>query len=342
MVDMSWIEVSLTVDGEMAEAVAEVLARFVPDGSIVIESTAIADSPEGEGYPVGPLRVYGYLPADKKLYETRQHLEEALWYLGRIRQLPAPQFVEVRESDWTEAWKRYYKPISIGRSLLILPAWMKAPDPQRIPIRIEPGMAFGTGTHPTTQMCLEMIEDLLFAHDQTVQRDVLDPSGEFYNSISDPRYRLNESPDDLAIIDVGCGSAILSIAALKLGVIHALGVDIDAKSIEVAKENALLNDVDDRFEAGVGSLAEISSGKFSLDRAPLVVANILAPVIIQMLDMGLLKLISPGGFVILSGILADQSAEVEDALAKHGCRVIRRRQMSDWIAYACVLNDLSA
>ena len=162
----SWLEVSLTVDGEMAEAVAEVLARFIPNG-VAIESTAIYADPEDEGYPIGPLRVCGYLPVDDRLEETRHKVEEALWYLGRISPLPAPQFRTVQEQDWAEAWKQHYHPIAIGQRLIIVPAWLESPDPARIPIRMDPGMAFGTGTHPTTQLCLELAETVLTGQDQT-------------------------------------------------------------------------------------------------------------------------------------------------------------------------------
>jgi ribosomal protein L11 methyltransferase len=342
VVDVSWIEVSLIVDGEMAEAVAEVLSRFAPNGGIVIESTAIADSLEGEGYPIGPLRVSGYLPADNEIEQTRRHLEEALWYLGRIRPLPTPLFKVVQESNWTEAWKQNYKPLPVGRSLLILPAWLEAPEMKRIPVIIDPGMAFGTGTHPTTQMCLEIMEALLLGYDPPIHDD---SHATIDESIYSPRktfYSLMENVDELSIIDLGCGSAILSIAGLKLGVGHALGVDIDAQAIDVARGNVSLNDIQDRFEVGVGSIEEILSGMFSIRHAPLVVANILASVIIRMLDSGLAKLVSPGGVMILSGILADQSEEVEGALEQQGCHIIYRRQRGDWVAYCCSINDPSA
>ena len=154
---MNWLEVSLTVNGELAEAVAEVLARFVP-GGVVVESTAIYADPEDHGYPVGPLRVCGYLPMDVQLEETRQRIEEALYFLGRIQPLPDPQFKPIEEVNWAEAWKQHYKPIAIGKKLVIVPAWLDSPDESRISIRIDPGMAFGTGTHPTTQLCLELLE----------------------------------------------------------------------------------------------------------------------------------------------------------------------------------------
>jgi hypothetical protein len=124
----SWLEVSLLVNGELAEAVADVLARFAPDG-VVIESTEISPDPEGEGRPTGPLRVLCYLPVDAQIEETRQRLEEALWYLGRIRPLPPPEYHPIQQVDWTEAWRQHYRPIEVGR-LVIVPAWMEQPRPE--------------------------------------------------------------------------------------------------------------------------------------------------------------------------------------------------------------------
>ena len=157
---MDWLEVSLEVNGEMAEAVAEVLARFAPNG-VVIESTAIQATIGDEGHPVGPLRVCAYLEVDDRIEDTRQRIEESLWYLGRIRELPEPAFKTVGEVNWVEAWKQHYKPVPIGERLIIVPAWLDSPDDDRIPIRIDPGMAFGTGTHPTTQLCLEILDHYL-------------------------------------------------------------------------------------------------------------------------------------------------------------------------------------
>jgi ribosomal protein L11 methyltransferase len=295
------------VDGEMAEAVAEVLARFVPNG-VAIESTAIYADPEDEGYPIGPLRVCGYLPVDGRLEDTRHKVEEALWYLGRISPLPAPQFRTVQEQDWAEAWKQHYHPIAIGQRLIIVPAWLESPDPARIPIRMDPGMAFGTGTHPTTQLCLELAETVLTERDQ------------------------NDNGPQSAVIDVGCGSGILSVAAIKLGTARALGVDIDPRAVEVSLENAVLNGVAEVYSAGTGSVAEIVRGDFGLRQAPLVFANILAPILIRLFEDGLAELVSPGGHLILSGILAEQESEVLAAAIAHGLTLHAHRQIKDWVA----------
>ncbi len=308
----TWLEVSLIVDGELAEAVAEVLARFVQNG-VVVESTAISPDPNGEGAPTGPLRVCGYLPADEHMEETRQRLEEALWYLGRISPLPPPEFRLIQEANWVEAWKQHYQPIPIGQRLVILPAWHQSPPGGRIPIYIDPGMAFGTGTHPTTQLCLQVLENSLL-HQPKIARG---PSA--------------ETPS-LDVIDVGCGSGILSIAAIKLGANRALGVDIDQQAIESARQNAINNQVSDRLELGLGSIRAIREGNFSIKQAHLVFANILAPVLIRMLDEELAGLIAPGGFAILSGILTEQESSILEACRANHLNVRERHQMEDWLA----------
>jgi ribosomal protein L11 methyltransferase len=223
-----------------------------------------------------------------------------------------------------EAWKQHYKPILIGERLLILPAWMESPDPNRVAIKIDPGMAFGTGTHPTTQLCLELMELRLY-HPE--------PQG----GEGSPR-RIGDSSlpsvarNDIKVIDVGCGSGILSIAAIKLGAAKVLGVDIDEESVGSARENAEVNGVGEALTLGVGSVQDILAGKFPFDKAPLVVANILAPVIVRLFDAGLADLIEDDGAVVLSGILFEQEESVLEAAQAHGLRMTGRRQTGDWVA----------
>jgi ribosomal protein L11 methyltransferase len=295
----------MVVNGELAEAVAEALARFAPNG-VVIESTQVtAEMDDSQGRAVGPLRVAGYLPVDEELEEKRNKLEEALWFLGRIQPLPEASFRVVEEADWAEAWKVHYRPIALGRGLVIVPAWLENPEPGRTAIRIDPGMAFGTGTHPTTQLCLELIEDY------------------YYSTATSGKH---------LVIDIGCGSGILAIAALKLGARAALGVDVDAEAVRASRENARLNGVEGRFELGVGSVSDVQAGNFSLTQAGLALANILAPVLVKLLDEGLGKLVVEGGWLILSGILQEQSSQVEDALARNGLTLINKRQIGEWVA----------
>jgi ribosomal protein L11 methyltransferase len=304
---MNWVEVSLTVNGELAEAVADVLARSAPNG-VTTEQAVDFVNDEDEGTPVGPITVRAYLPADERLEETRQKLEEGLYYLGMIQPLPAAVFTPIADQNWMEAWKEHYHPIPIGKKLIIVPAWLESPDAGRVSIKIDPGMAFGTGTHPSTQLCLELIEDIC---DQI-------PSA--------------ERPSKAAI-DVGCGSGILSIGALKLGMGFALGVDIDEASVRASRENADTNAIaPERFAIGLGSVTEIREGKFQVKQARLVLANILAPIIIRLFGMGLADLVAADGALVLAGILTYQAESVQTCAEQHSLRFVQKRQMGDWVA----------
>jgi ribosomal protein L11 methyltransferase len=314
----NWLEVSLTVDGELAEAVADVLARFAPNG-VVVESTAVRFvGDEDEGTATGPMNVRAYLPVDETLEDTRQRLEQSLYFLGMIQPLPSPVYTEIADQNWMEAWKQYYKPIPIGRRLMILPAWLDSPDPGRIPIKIEPGMAFGTGTHPTTQLCLELVESCFDGGRLTKDN----PQSSF--TVHGPS----------SVIDVGCGSGILSIAALKLGAASALAVDIDAEAIRNSRQNADMNGIGPALILGKGSVGEILAGHFPLKSAPLVLANILAPVILRLFDGRLTELVDLGGALILSGILADQAQAVKQAAQARGLTFTEQKQSGDWVALA--------
>ena len=298
----NWLEVSLTVNGELAEAVADVLARYAPNGVMTEQSVKFLDD-EDMGTPSGDITVRAYLPADETLEQTRQKLEESLYYLGMIQPLPAPTFTPIADRNWMEAWKEHYVPIPIGKRLIILPVWVDSPEPQRIPIRIDPGMAFGTGTHPTTQLCLDLLETV-------------------YASAT-PR----------SAIDVGCGSGILSVAAIKLGAELALGVDIDEASVKNSRENADNNDIPaEKFPIGLGSVAEVKAGRFAIHQAPLVLANILAPVLVRLFEAGMADLIELGGAIILSGILDFQAVSVIEAGQKAGLKLVDQRQINDWVA----------
>jgi len=299
--DPRWLEVSMTVDGELAEAVSDVLGRYVSNG-VVVESAVRYNDAEDEGTPYGPVRIYGYMAIDEHIEETRQRLLESLYYLGRIRALPEPEFRAIEDEDWMASWKQHYKPIAIGQRLIVVPVWIELQDNTRIPVRIDPSMAFGTGTHPTTQLCLELVE----------------------------KYVLPGQP----VIDVGCGSGILSIAAVKVGASHALAVDIDNASVRSTRENAEANAVSDSIETGLGSVDEVRNGQFTLRRAPVVLANILAPVIIRLFDAGLAELLSTPGTMVLSGILVEQAPAVVDAAEAQGLRFIEQIQQGDWVAIA--------
>jgi ribosomal protein L11 methyltransferase len=296
---VKWLEISLTLEGELVEPVADLLSRIAP-GGVAVEAGQIEED-DLEGHPVGRVVVRAYLPQDLNLEERKRRTEEGLWHLGRIRPLPAPVCRAVDEEDWAEAWKAHYQPIAIGRRLLILPAWIPAQSPDRLPLILDPGMAFGTGAHPTTQMMLAAIEDYL-QPGQTVA-------------------------------DLGCGSGILSIAAARLGARHALALDIDAQAVESARQNAQRNGLADRIQVERGSLErlleEVERGGLAFD---LVLANILAPVLHDMLLRGLGRSVSPGGKLILSGILDYQAEPLADEASRLGLNPTETRSYADWRA----------
>ncbi|MEW6086302.1 MAG: 50S ribosomal protein L11 methyltransferase [Chloroflexota bacterium] len=318
---MNWLEVSMAVDGELAESVADVFARFAPNGVMTEQGVEYNDA-EDAGTPTGPITVRAYLEINNQLEETRQKLEESLFYLGMIQPLPAPTYKQIPDQNWMEAWKQHYKPIRIGERLLILPAWMESPDPNRVAIKIDPGMAFGTGTHPTTQLCLELMEKVFDDRRQTADGG--------RRTAEDGKPSMVYRP--MSVIDVGCGSGILSIAALKLGAKKVIGVDVDSESIVNSRHNAETNEVGEELILAVGSVRDILEGKFPFQSAPLVVANILAPVIVRLFDAGMAGLIEEGGSIILSGILQEQEETVLRAGQAKGLKMKRRAQFGDWVA----------
>jgi ribosomal protein L11 methyltransferase len=292
-----WLEASVRVNEELAESVADVMARFAP-GGVTLGYEAIEPDPDGEGKPRGPLTVRAYLRWDSELPAHRASLEEALWHLGRISPIPEPLFREVAETDWSLEWKKNYRPIRIGTHLVIVPSWVDwQTAPGDVILRLDPGMAFGTGMHPTTQLCLEFLEE------RTV------PGAEF--------------------IDLGCGSGILAIAALRLGAGRASGWDTDPEAVRAARENAGINGVEPLFEVRLGSLQDLLHEKRN---APVVAANILAGVLQSMLRASLAQTVRPGGCMILSGILRDQSSTVETAIAESGLHLVEKKTREDWVA----------
>lgn len=298
---MDWLEVSVAVSGEAAEAVAEALARYAPRG------VAIEAGPEGIGR--GPVTVRAYLPADAELPHTRRRVEEALWHLGQLLPIPEPSFRPVADADWAEAWKRHLRVLHVGQRIVIRPSWLPyAPQPDEIVIELDPGMAFGTGSHPTTQMCLLALE----AHVRPGMR----------------------------LLDLGCGSGILAIAGAKLGGGPALAVDNDPQAVAAARENARRNGVAERVRVIEGSLEQIA-GQFDL-----LLVNILAQVIIEMAGRGLAERLAPDGLLVAAGLLAEQEREVTEALARAGLEITGRRQIEDWVGlearHAARTDDRSA
>lgn len=297
---MDWIEISVEVEQEAAEAVAEVFDRYGYQG-VAIEQAGFAMATWEDEIPKPEqLIVKAYLPADENAPDHQRQLREALRYMNALLPIPDPSFKTVQEADWAEAWKAHYKPLRVGRKIYIRPTWIEVDDaqPDDVLIALDPGMAFGTGTHPSTQLCLMACEDIL------------------------------EERPHLSVLDLGCGSGILSIAAVKLGAASALALDIDEIAVKATAENAAQNGVADRIQAQTGSLASLTHAARRFD---LALVNILAKVIIQLCDEGLGLVVRPAGVAVLGGIIQDQADEVEAALHKTGLVPYKRRTQSDWV-----------
>jgi len=293
-----WIEVTLRVDGEAAEATAALLQRYGYQG-VAVEHEGIPPDKLDEDQipPATTLAVKAYVPEDERTEDVKLQLESALGYMNMMYPMPTPIYRIVEEADWAEAWKVHYHPVRIGKRLLIRPLWTQVDlQPDDIEIALDPGMAFGTGTHPTTQLCLEALEDLIV------------PSAN--------------------VLDLGCGSGILAIAAAKLGALHVLALDIDTVAVEAALLNAEQNSAAEKITVQEGSLESLVT---SARRFDLIVVNILARIIIEMCSQHLGEVVRPGGLAIFSGIIEEQADDVETALRTTGLQPYARRKQGDWV-----------
>ena len=207
---------------------------------------------------------------------------------------------EKDDEDWANNWKKYYKPLEIGEKLAIVPEWEDYDNDNRVVIKINPGIAFGTGTHESNYMCLELLE----------------------------RY-VNKDDD---IFDIGCGSGILAIAGLKLGAKKALAVDIDDKCIDASHENAGLNNLEDKVEIKKGNLLDVVKG-----RADLIVSNIIAEIIVDEIK-NLKNHMEKGGIFITSGIIKERRQMVIHALEENGFEIIDELEKNNWVAIVGRLN----
>jgi ribosomal protein L11 methyltransferase len=295
----AWLETSIVCSGELAEAVAEVFSRFSPDG-VVINSVTHFDAIGHEEVPTGDMQVVAYFPQNEQATALRHQLEEAIWHMSQIVPIGPIEYKLILDQNWMEAWKANYKPLKIGRNLIVLPAWV---DPAlaegRIPIIISPDMAFGTGTHPSTQLCMLALE----------------------------KYGVKE----MDVIDIGTGSGILSIEAAKLGANRILGVDNDPEAIPSAIHNAALNGVGNKIVFEVGTHTDLLNRKDGLNQAPRVIANILSPILANMLSTGLTDLVSPTGLLFLGGILEHQAQDLADLSRSLGMTLRETLHQEDWV-----------
>jgi len=296
---MNWLEVTLSVDSEAAEAVADILARHAPHGVVLETERLDPDSLDAHPSPVTQVRAY--LPHDDSLSDRVRQLETGLWHLGQIRPLPPPVYRDVADEDWSEVWKASYRPLLVGRRLQIVPAWLEAPPGDRLTLWMDPGMAFGTGSHPTTRLCLEALESAL--------------------------------RPGMVVADVGCGSGILSFAAAALGARRVYACDIDTAAVEATRAGALRNHTADVITVLEGSVEELDRAWAAEGLRPdIVLGNLLESILLDLLPRGLGRGIRPPGRLILSGILAEQETPVRWAAERNGFRWLETRAEADWRA----------
>ena len=308
--DDAWLELAVTCDPEAVEAVAEILSRVAPGGVSVEPGFRLTD--EGLGTvtdPSRPATVRAYLPA-RGARAVREAVESTTRALGHLQAFGLREIGElatsvVHESEWATAWRRHVRVMRIGRRIVIRPTWRRHRRmPDDVVIAMDPGMAFGTGLHPTTRLCLAGIE-------RWADEGLLGAGA---------------APDGRArLLDVGCGSGVLAIAAGLLGAGELVGVDTDPIAVDATLANARRNRIARRVRAWVGSVPT-GAGPFDL-----VAANLVASVLIAIAP-GLHDELRPGGRLLASGIFVDREDDVRSALVAAGLAIVRRDAEGDWVA----------
>ncbi|MFL5674961.1 MAG: 50S ribosomal protein L11 methyltransferase [Chloroflexota bacterium] len=303
----AWLELAVEADVEAVEAVSEILGRAAPGGTSVEPAFDLVD--EGLGARVDltrPATVRAYIPArDRSAADSA--VTDVATALGHLQAFGLRPIGELRtrivhEADWADAWKAYFPVMRIGRRVVIRPTWRRhRRSVDDVVLALDPGMAFGTGLHPTTRLCLAAVETL-------ADRGVLEGA---------------------RVLDVGCGSGILAIAAVRLGAASAFGVDTDPIAIEATAANARRNAVVRRVHVREGSLP---SGEPAFD---VVLANLIAGVLVPLAGP-LRDELRPGGRLLASGIFVDREAEVAAAFEAAGLSVTGRTAEGDWVALEAV------
>ena len=321
--DQYWLEVAVDTTPECLDDLAAYLTGCGIVG-LVLESEADFDRQLEEGRPYwddvdeelraswrGISRVKFYVTQDEdgeaRLAEVQSGLAAFRGRVDKDAGTLAVTTVSLREEDWANNWKQYYKPLTVGERLYIVPEWEKGetaiPD-GRTALYLNPGLIFGTGTHASTQLCLGGVEEFVKDGDQ--------------------------------VLDLGCGSGILSIAALLLGADHAVACDIDEKCMDVAYENAALNGVGrDRYTVRWGDVVTDQALRQELGGPyDVVVANIVADVI-KALASTVRPLVKEGGIFLCSGIIDDRAEEVAQCLRDNGWTIAETRSSEGWFSYLC-------
>jgi ribosomal protein L11 methyltransferase len=293
-----WLALTVEADVEAIEAVSEVFGRL--GRGAAVRPTRLIRDPDDElsarEDTSAPYELTVHIPDDAAAADALDATQRALWHLQAfgLRPVGGLQVTAVEESDWMEAWKAGYAPQRIGR-IVVLPSWLDGPiSPAEVSLRLDPGMAFGTGLHPTTRACLRLMQEL--------------------------------RPMPRAVLDVGSGSGILALAALKLGAERALCFDTDAAAVDATRANAASNGLGDRLDARRGSLPEEA-----LERFPLVVANLVAGLLVDLAPR-LAAHGTPGATVLASGIITHRAGEVIEGLAGAGLSLRERVDEDDWVS----------
>jgi ribosomal protein L11 methyltransferase len=294
-----WLELTVTCDNEAIEAVSEILGR-VGQGSAVRPTRLIrdpADELSAREDPTAPYEITAHVPEDEAAPAAVEATERALWHLQAfgLRPVGALQVRSVEDADWTDAWKAGYVPQRIGR-VVIVPSWLEEPiGPDEVALRLDPGMAFGTGLHSTTRGCLRLLQEV--------------------------------SPMPPVVLDIGSGSGILALAALRLGAERAVCYDTDPLAVEATLANAKANGLADRITAQLGSLPPKRSG----EPYALVLANLVAAVLVD-LAVPLAAHTAAGGTLLASGIIESRAEEVLAALTAAGFALEGRLDDGEWVS----------
>lgn len=311
---MNWQEITVITDQEGTEAAANAFMESGAGGVAIHDPQLIVKYKEAgawdyDDFPEELLRetavkVVGYLPVNEYLRDRLTQLEMLLKEYGISYKV---ELAEVKEEDWATAWKAYYKPEKVTKSLVIKPTWEPyEPSAGEIILELDPGMAFGTGTHPTTVMCLKALEKYLTPGER--------------------------------VIDVGTGSGVLAIAAAKLGAKKVLAVDLDETAVRVARENITQNHAEDKVTTLEGNLLDLIKGgesdlgrKWNDNPPGVVVANIIATIIIRLVP-DVAQILEPGKLFITSGIIQERLGEVLEAMAVGGFENVEVLQEGEWAA----------
>ena len=293
---MKWLELSVETPPEFVEPLSNIFYRY-GHGGVAVESDGGYNPDEGETPdPDRRVTVKTYLPLNDSTQERRNHIDLGVRLVAHVSTISTLLEREIDEKDWEEAWKEHFHTLHVGKNIVIAPSWRDySPEETDVVVNLDPEMAFGTGHHPTTRMCLELLEKL-----QEPGMDVL---------------------------DVGCGSGILSIAAAKLGARSVFGLDVDQVAVNVATRNTRLNGVAHAVRVTQGSLPRPDVRPHSYDVA---LANISARVVSEM-SADLVRAVRSGGRILASGILVENSRGVEQALTSAGGRLDSTVVEGDWV-----------